>query len=67
MRNPFLSLWLSQMNAWSGAMRGFWSAELQRQQTQMFKEMTKQMTNFWSGGYMSGPLFQPKRTGRGRS
>lgn len=66
MSNPFLSLWLSQMNAWAGAMRGFWSAEMQRQQTQMMKEMTKQMQSFWTGGSMTGPLLQTKRTSRER-
>ena len=47
MKNPFMSMWLSQANAWSGAMRGFWSAEMHRQQTQMMQEMTKQMMQFW--------------------
>jgi hypothetical protein len=52
MTNPFLSLWLSQANAWAGAMRGFWTAELQRQQTQMMNEAAKQAMRFWSGGWM---------------
>ncbi len=51
MKNPFLSMWLSQMNAWAGAMRGFWTAELHRQQTQMLQEMTKQMMQFWGGAW----------------
>jgi len=41
MRNPWLSLWLSAANTWAGAARGFWAAELQRQQTSMIKEMTR--------------------------
>jgi hypothetical protein len=57
MKNPFLSLWLSQANAWAGAMRGFWSAELQRQQAQMLNEAIR----FWSGGWM-----QPGRSGAER-
>lgn len=52
MTNPFLSLWLSQANAWSGAMRGFWTAEMHRQQTQMLNEMTQQMLRFWAGAWM---------------
>ena len=52
MANPFLSLWLSQANAWSGAMRGFWTAEMRRQQTQMMNEMTKQAMRFWGVGWM---------------
>jgi hypothetical protein len=55
MKNPFLSLWLSQANAWAGAMRGFWTAEMQRQQTQMMNEMTQQMMRFWTGGWMVPP------------
>jgi hypothetical protein len=52
MTNPFLSLWLSQANAWAGAMRGFWAAELQRQQTQVMNEAAKQVMQFWGGGWM---------------
>lgn len=51
MKNPFMSMWLSQANAWSGAMRGFWTAEMHRQQTQMMQEMTKQMMQFWGGAW----------------
>ena len=52
MTNPFLSMWLSQANAWAGAMRGFWTAEMQRRQTHMMNEMTKQVMRFWAGGWM---------------
>lgn len=55
MSNPFLSLWLSQANAWTGAMRGFWTAEMHRQQTQMLNEMTQQAIRFWTGGWMMPP------------
>jgi hypothetical protein len=71
MKNPFLSMWLSQANAWSGAMRGLWSAELQRQQTQMMNEMTKQVMRFWTGGGWMRPSGSPaprqRRTGGARS
>lgn len=50
MTNPWMSMWLSAANSWAGAMRGFWTAEMQRQQTQMLNEMTRQMTAFWLGG-----------------
>jgi hypothetical protein len=40
-KNPWLSLWLSAANTWAGAARGFWSAEMQRQQKTMLNEMTK--------------------------
>ena len=52
MKNPFLSLWLSQANAWSGAMRGFWAGELQRQQTQLMNQWIEQCTRFWTGAWM---------------
>jgi hypothetical protein len=67
MKNPFLSLWLSQANAWAGAMRGFWTAELQRQQTQMMNEMTQQMLRFWTGGWMTPPTAAAPRRDRRRS
>jgi hypothetical protein len=64
MKNPFLSMWLSQANAWSGAMRGLWAAELQRQQTQMMNEMTQQMLRFWTGGWMMPPTAAAPRDRR---
>ncbi len=48
MRNPWLSLWLSAANAWSGAARGFWTAEMHRQQTAMMNEMSRQTVRFWT-------------------
>jgi hypothetical protein len=50
-KNPMLSLWLSAANSWAGAARGFWTAELQRQQTAMLSEATRQMFRFWSGAW----------------
>ena len=32
MKNPWMSLWLSAANSWAGAARGFWTAEMARQQ-----------------------------------
>jgi hypothetical protein len=40
-KNPFLSLWLSAANTWAGAARGFWTAEMHRQQKAMLTEMTR--------------------------
>jgi hypothetical protein len=40
-KNPFLSFWLSAANTWAGAARGFWTAEMHRQQKAMLKEMTR--------------------------
>ena len=52
MPNPWLSSWMSAANSWAGAARGFWSAEMQRQQTAMLKDMTEQMFRFWTGAWM---------------
>ena len=35
MKNPWLSLWLSAANSAAGAARGFWTAEMRRQQKAM--------------------------------
>ena len=40
-KNPWLSLWLSAANTWTGAARGFWTAEMHRQQKAMLNEMTR--------------------------
>ena len=48
MSNPWLSLWLSAANTWAGAARGFWTAELHRQQAAMMNEMSRQTMRFWT-------------------
>jgi hypothetical protein len=53
MSNPWLSLWLSAANSWAGAARGFWTAELHRQQTALAGEMIRQMTRFWTQGLVA--------------
>ncbi len=63
MKNPFLSLWLSQANAWSGAMRGFWAGELQRQQTQLMNQWLQQSARFWGGAWMLPPASTSVRGG----
>lgn len=47
MKNPWLSLWLSAANAWAGAARGFWLAEMQRQQSAMTRQLIEQSARFW--------------------
>lgn len=61
MSNPWMSLWLSAANSWAGAARGFWTAEMRRQQTAMLDEMTRQMVRFWTGAWA-----QPSAGGRKR-
>ena len=53
MPNHWLSLWLSAANGWASARRGFWTAELRRQQTAMANEMVRQMTDFWVRTWMA--------------
>lgn len=53
--NPFLSLWLSSANAWAGALRGFWTAELQRQQVAFLTQAARQATLFWTGSLPRTP------------
>jgi hypothetical protein len=51
MPNPWMSVWLSAANAWAGAVRGFWTAEMRRQQTTLINEMSRQMVRFWTGAW----------------
>lgn len=51
-KNPFLSAWLSGANAWSGAARSFWLAEMQRQQNAMMQHYLSQVMDFWTGGWV---------------
>ena len=48
MRNPWMSFGLSAANEWAGATRGFWTAEIHRQQTAMTNEMIRQIIDFWN-------------------
>lgn len=50
--NPLMSAWLSGANAWAGAARSFWMAEMQRQQIAMAEQTMRQAMEFWSGGWM---------------
>jgi hypothetical protein len=59
MPNPWMSLWLSAANSWANAVRGFWTAELHRQQMSMANDMARQMTEFWVSAWMT-PLSRPK-------
>ncbi len=43
-KNPWMSLWLSAANTWAVAARGFWTAEMQRQQKATLNEMDKAKT-----------------------
>jgi hypothetical protein len=59
-----MSLWLSAANAWPGAVRGFWTATMRRQQTAMINEMTRQMVRFWTGPWTQPSSNTKTKTGR---
>jgi hypothetical protein len=70
MKNPWMSLWLSGANAWMGAARGLWTAEMHRQQTAMMNEAAKQMARMMTGPWPTlmapAPISRDKRHGRDR-
>lgn len=45
--NPFLSMWLSGVNAMLGASRGIITAEASRQAAVIINEYTRLLTEFW--------------------
>ena len=64
MPNQWMSFWLSAANSWAGAMRGFRTAEMRRQQTAMANEMVRHAMQFWTGAWMAPSAgHRPKRRG----
>jgi hypothetical protein len=57
MKNPWLSLWLSAANSWAGAARGFWMAEMQRQQNATMSRLIEETARVW----MQAWSVQPQR------
>jgi len=43
MKNPLLSMWLSGANSAAGAARGFWTAEMRRQQKAVMNEAVRSL------------------------
>ena len=43
MKNPLLSMWLSSANSAAGAARGFWAAEMRRQQKAVMNEAVRSL------------------------
>ena len=65
MTNPWLSMWLSAANSWTGAARGCWTAEMHRQQNALAREMMDQSTRFWLEAWrVCATGQQPKARGR---
>ena len=60
--NPWMSAWLSAANTWVGAARGFWTAEMHRQQASMMNEMARQVVRFWQGSLV--PPAEKRKRGR---
>jgi len=56
-------MWLSAFNTAAGAARGYAMAEMQRQQTALWREMTRQTLDFWSGAWLT----RSARSGERRS
>lgn len=57
MKNPWMSLWLSAANKAAGPVRGFWTAEAERQR----KAMTEATFRAWGLGTPKRRESKPKR------
>jgi hypothetical protein len=44
MKNPWMSMWLSAANRAAGPARGFWTAEMRRQQKALMNEAGRSLT-----------------------
>jgi hypothetical protein len=44
MKNPWMSMWLSAANRAAGPARGFWTAEMRRQQNALMNEAGRSLT-----------------------
>lgn len=44
MKNPWMSMWLSAANRAAGPARGFWTAQVRRQQKAMITEAGRSLT-----------------------
>lgn len=60
-KNPLLSMWLSGANAVAGSARSRALAEGKRQAATAMTKATKQMMNFWSGGWAAAPPKKRKK------
>ena len=60
-KNPFMSMWLSGANTIFGKARGQAIAEARRQSAAMMAEGTRQILQFWTGGYATPPRRKRKK------
>ena len=52
MKNPFMSLWLSEWHKMSNAAQGQMMAEMTRQQNKMIKAWQTEVTEIWLATFM---------------
>ena len=62
-KNPLMSMWLSGANAVAGSVRGRATREVKRQTSAAMTKATRQMTQFWSGGWIT-PTTRKRRKSR---
>jgi hypothetical protein len=63
MKNPWMSMWLSAANSATGAARGQWAAEMQRQQNAFVKEWVRVSTAGLTGASPAPKKRTKKRGG----
>jgi hypothetical protein len=63
-KNPFLSAWLSAANAAAGTARGHATAAAHREIAAAQAEATRQVVDFWSGRWLSGPPIRRRTKGK---
>ncbi|MGV8805315.1 MAG: hypothetical protein ACWA6Y_10185 [Polaromonas sp.] len=61
-KNPFMSAWLSVANKAAGAARGQATAAAKREVTSAQNEITKQVTDFWTGKTAAATKRKKKRS-----
>lgn len=61
MKNPWMSLWLSEYNKATSAARGQMAAEMSRQQTALMKAWSEGMTDFWMAVWFPWGASQRRR------
>lgn len=65
-KNPFMSIWLSGFNAATGAARSRAAAEAHRQASAAMTQVSRDMLNFWTAGFVAPPAKTRKRKPRTR-
>ena len=61
-KNPFMSMWLSGLNAAAGSARGRATAQAKRLTSTAMTKATNDMFRFWTGGRAGAPTKRRKRS-----